>query len=55
MYKRQTLNCSHITQEGEIRPVFSPKDAQPTPTPEPEGGEDGGESGQQADGQATEG
>ena len=50
-----TLNCSHITQEGEIRPVFSPKDVQPTPTPEPEGGEDGGESGQQADGQATEG
>ena len=31
------LDCSHITQKGEIRPVFSPDE--PEPEPEPEGEE----------------
>ena len=50
-----TLHCSHITQEGEIRPVFSPQDAPPPPPPAPAGGGGGGEGGPQADGQTTEG
>ena len=45
-----TLNCSHITQQGEIRPVFSPKDAQPTPTPEDGAADQSGEGGQEAGG-----